>query len=87
MANPLAGEKELYEKIAKERLSIPQPIWKLLDHHLGNDLYAISLIAGTYVKGKDKEPIPVADGEKIIKHIEEIRGFLNKIRYLTSPQG
>ena len=80
MSNPLSNEKELYEKIEREKLTIPQPIWELLDHHLGNDLYAISLIAGSYVTGEDKEPIPIQDGEKIIKHIEEIRTLLKKIR-------
>lgn len=84
MSNPLSNEKELYEKIEKEKLTIPPPIWELLEHHLGNDLYAISLIAGSYITGEDKEPIPVQDGEKIIKHIEGIRVFLKKIRESTS---
>lgn len=84
MSNPLSNEKELYEKIEKEKLTIPPPIWELLEHHLGNDLYAISLIAGSYVTGEDKEPIPVQDGEKIIKHIEGIRVFLKKIRESAS---
>lgn len=84
MANPLQEEKELYEKIEKEKLSIPQVIWQLMDHHLGNEVYAVSLIAGTYVTGEDKEPIPIQDGEKIIKHCEEIRLFLKKLREATT---
>lgn len=79
MANPLSNEKEIYETIEKEKLSVPAVIWELLDHHIGNDVYAISLIAGLHVTG-DKEPIPVEDGEKIIKHCEEIRVFLKKLR-------
>ena len=80
MANPLSNEKELYEKIEKNKLTIPQPFWELIDHHLGNDVYAISLIVSSHITGEEKEPIPVADGDKIIKHVEGIRAFLKKIR-------
>lgn len=86
MSNPVPDEKELYEKIEKEKLSIPSPIWKLLDHHLGNDLYAISLIAGSRVTGEEKEPIPIEEGEKIIEHCVEIKRFLEKIRQATKPK-
>lgn len=79
MANPLPNEKEIYERIAKEKLNIPSPIWDLLTHHIGNDLYAISLIAGTYVTGEDKEAIPPKDGKKIVKHVEEISEFMDKL--------
>lgn len=80
MANPLSNEKEIYEKIKKEKLTIPQPIWELLSHHLGNDLYAIFTIVGSYISGGEKEPIPVEDGEKIIKHALAIKETLNKLK-------
>ena len=83
MANPLPHEKEIYEKIAKEKLTIPQPIWELLDHHIGNDLYAIFAIVGLYTSGEDKESIPPAEGEKIIKHGEAIKTLLNKVKEAT----
>jgi len=86
MANPLSNEKELYEKIEKEKLIIPSAVWQLLEHHIGNDVYAISLIAGTYVTGQDKEPIPVPDGEKIIKHCEGIRQLLKKLGAAARPR-
>ena len=79
MANPLPEENELFEKIEKEKLNVPSPIWNLLTHHIGNDLYAISLIASAYVIGEDKEPIPPEDGQKIIKHVEEIKEFMDKL--------
>ena len=85
MANPLSNEKELYERIAKENLSIPALVWSLIDHYIGNDIYAITLIAGTYVTG-EKEPIPIEDGQKIINHCEEIRLFLNKLREATKKE-
>ena len=83
MANPLPHEKELYKKITEEKLSIPRPIWELIDHHLGNDLYAISLIVGSHVIGNEKDPVPVEDGEKIMRHIEGTRLFLKKLSEVT----
>jgi hypothetical protein len=41
MANPLTNEKEIYEKIEKEGLRIPQEIQELLNHHLRNDTQVI----------------------------------------------
>jgi len=86
MANPLSNEKELYEKIEKEKLSIPSPIWDLMEHHLGNDVYAIQLICGSHVIGEEKEPVPIADAEKIIKHCEDIRQFLKKLKQSEKPK-
>lgn len=79
MANPLNNEKELFEKIKKEKLSIPPPIWELLTHHIGNDIYAIAMIAGSYVTGEDKEAIPPESGQKIINHTVELKNFLDKL--------
>jgi len=79
MANPLDNEKELFEKIEKEKLTIPVPVWELLTHHIGNDLYAIQMIVGNYVTGPDKEPIPPEAGQKIINHTLELKNFLDKL--------
>ncbi|MBI4706913.1 MAG: hypothetical protein HY761_03185 [Candidatus Omnitrophica bacterium] len=83
MANPMSDEQRIYEKIEKEKLIIPSVIWELLDHHLGNDVYTISLIAGSHVTGQEKEPIPIEDGEKIVKHCVEIKKFLQKLNEAT----
>jgi len=85
MANPLSNEKELYERIVKENLSVPPLVWELMDHYIGNDVFSICLIAGSHVTGH-KEPIPIQDGEKIIQHCEEIRLFLKKLREATKKQ-
>ena len=85
MGNPLSNEKELYERVAKENMSIPPIVWALIDHHIGNDVFSISLIAGTHVTG-EKEPIPIEDGEKIVNHCEAIRLFLKKLREATKKQ-
>ena len=83
MANPLSEEKELYAKIEKEKLSIPRPIWELIEHHLGNDVYAITLIASSHITGDDREPIPPDEAKKIVEHCLEIKKFLDKIRSAT----
>ena len=83
MANPLPNEKELYEKIVSDKLIIADAVWELLEHHLGNDVYAISLIAGSSVSGSEKEPIPIGNGEKILKHCTNIRSFMKRLKELT----
>ncbi|MBI5145163.1 MAG: hypothetical protein HZA27_03145 [Candidatus Omnitrophica bacterium] len=86
MASPLPNEKELYEKIEKEKITIPASIGDLFFHHIGNDVYAISLIASSHVTGDDKEPIPIEDGQKILKHCEAIRVFLKNLYEATRPK-
>jgi hypothetical protein len=86
MCNPLNNEKEIYKKITKEKLVIPSAVWQLLDHHLGNDLYVITLIAGSHVTGESQEPIPPEEGKKIIERCEEIRRFLQKLRKISAAQ-
>ena len=84
MCKPLNNEREIYEKITKEKLVIPSTVWQLLDHHLGNDLYIITLIAGLHVTGEIQEPIPPEEGKKIIEHCQEISLFLKKLREATN---
>jgi hypothetical protein len=84
MCNPLNNEEKIYEVIKHEHLDIPPLIWELIDHHLGNDLYIINLIAGSHVVGKDKNPIPVEQGEKIIKYCKEINLFFRKLKEVTN---
>jgi hypothetical protein len=84
MCNPLINEEKIYEVLEKEHLGVSSLIWQLIDHHIGNDLYIISLIAGSHVIGKDKDPIPVEQGEKIIKYCEEINRFFKKLREVTN---
>jgi hypothetical protein len=83
MCNPLPNEKALYEKIEKEKLTVPAVVWELLDHHLGNDLYVINLVVGSHLSGGIREPIPAEEGEKILARCEEIQRFLRKLKELT----
>ena len=83
MSNPLNNEKEVYEKIVKEKLVIPSVIWQLLDHHLRNDLNVITLIVGYHITGNTQESIPAGEGEKIIERCEEISRFLKQLKDTT----
>lgn len=83
MAQPLSNEKEIYEKIKKENIHVHPLIWHLIDHYIGNDIYAMQLIAGSYIVGEGAEPIPVNDGKKLIEHCNGVREFLNKLRSVT----
>ncbi len=48
MANPLPNEEEIYQKIEQENLSVHPLIWNLINHHIRNDLQAISMAAASF---------------------------------------
>jgi len=84
MANPLPNEQEIYEKIKEENINIHPLVWQLLEHHITNDLYAINLIIGSTVL--DGQTLSVDNGEKILKHTNEIKNFLTKLADSTKKK-
>ncbi len=46
MANPLVNENKIYEQIKAEKLKVPQVVWELINHHVRNDLYSVSVALG-----------------------------------------
>jgi len=88
MANPLPNEEELYKKIESENITIHPIVWELLSHHLGNDLYMISMMIESTVLNKIKpKPITVEDGRKILDKVMVIKNFLSKLRKATKKDG
>ena len=77
MANPLAHEKELYEQIKREKITVPLRIWDLMYHYMGDDISAISQIVFTYLKVN--QSIPIDDAKKIKEHTLRINETVNKI--------
>ena len=77
MANPLVNEQQLYDRIKKEKITVPIFIWDLMYHYLGDDISAISQIALAY--RRNNLPIPVADAKKIKEHTIRINETVNKI--------
>jgi len=43
MANPMPDEQELYEEIKQAGVSMDPRIWRILSHHIGNDMQVIYL--------------------------------------------
>lgn len=83
MSNPLPNEREIYEKIRNQKLSIHPLIWQLLEHHIGNDVFMINLIIGSTVL--DGEALSVENAKKILNHCEQIKDLLNKLGKLSRP--
>lgn len=83
MANPLSNEKEIYDRIQKENIIIHPLIWELINHNIGNDIYAMQFIAGAHIVGDSPEPIPVEDAKKLLAHCDGIRNFLKKLKEAT----
>jgi hypothetical protein len=84
MAKPLSNEKEIYEKIKREKIQIHPVIWELINHYIGNDVVAIQFIAGSYVVGDKPQAIPVKDAKRLMEHCDGIREFLKKLKSATT---
>ena len=77
MANPLTNERELYNKIKNEHITVPLLIWDLMYHYLGDDISAIAQITLSYLRYN--EPIPASDAKKILEHTKRINATVRKI--------
>ncbi|MEW5896031.1 MAG: hypothetical protein AB1650_09805 [Candidatus Omnitrophota bacterium] len=79
MANPFSNEKDLYEKIRRENITVPPLVWDAMYHYLGDYVSAISFIA--LISIEKNEPIGIEDGKRILdytrKIIETVRRILH----------
>ncbi|MFH1338317.1 MAG: hypothetical protein ABIH40_00495 [Candidatus Omnitrophota bacterium] len=82
MANPLPNEKELFEQIKTERITVEPGIWDLLYHCIGDDITAINLLCAYYLCRK--EPVPVLEAKKILVYTRDIRDIIRKITMNSS---
>lgn len=75
MANPLGNEKEIYKKIKDEDIVVHPVVWELVNHHVRNDLYLVSIAAGSL------RAIPVW----ILKAASFFIRFLYKVSFQPGP--
>jgi len=79
MANPLPNEKELYQKIEGEKITIPDGIWDLLYHRIGDDVTAINLLCQYYFS--NQQAVPLEEAKKILLHTHHIKDIVDKITH------
>ena len=84
MANPLPDEQAIFEQIKREGITIHPLIWKLINHHIRNDLYMINLIIGSTVL--DGEVLGEENAKRILKHSKQIQGFLDRVAEATKTK-
>lgn len=77
MANPLADEKEIYERIRAEKMVIARDIWQVIYYRLGDDLSAVNLLCEYYVT--NNEPMPVEEIKKILVYTADIKDIISEI--------
>ena len=85
MANPMRNEDKLYQILQEENAKIHPIIWQLLDHHIRNDLYSISMI--TCDSFDRKEPLTEREINKVTTHIKNITSLLKKLQEATHWDG
>jgi hypothetical protein len=81
LANPLPNEKELYERIKNEGITVDAGIWDLVYHRVGDDLCAIHLLCQYYIAAS--EGIPVQEAAKILIYTRDIKDVINKITVVS----
>lgn len=78
----LSNEKFPFPEF-KEDVPLHPVIRDMLTHYIGNDVYSINLIVGNSVL-IDSQPLPLEHIQKILKHTQTIRNFMDRLREVTS---
>ena len=87
MANPLPNENEMYARIKQENIQIHPLIWTLLTHHIGNDLYVISLaIQTSLLDSKFPKPLTKDNAQKIFDSAVNIKNLIDKLKKATGKE-
>ncbi len=81
MPRPLPNEKQLYEQIKKENITVSSDIWGLIYNYVGDNVTAISLLCQYYLK--NNESIPVEEAKRIITHTRHIKDIVNKVTLVS----
>ena len=84
MANPLPEEKEFFERIRNENITINPEIWDLLYNRIGDDLSAINLLCQCYLS--EAKPVPILEAKKILNYTHHIKEITNQLT-LSSQKG
>lgn len=77
MANPLPEEKELFERIKNEKISLNPEIWDMLYNRIGDDVSGINLLCQYYLTSN--QPIPFEEGKKILNCTRHIKEIVNQL--------
>jgi len=81
MANPLPEEKELFERIKNEKISLSPEIWDMLYNRLGDDVSGINLLCQYYLTSNQQ--IPFEEGKKILNFTRHIKEIINQLTVIS----
>lgn len=77
MANPLNNEKELFERIKNENITIAHNVWSFIYNHVGDDLTAINLLCQYYLD--NNQPIPASEAKKLVIYATDAGNIINNL--------
>ena len=77
MANPLPEEKELYERIRSEGITINEDAWDFIYHRVNDNITAIIVICQRWLG--NQEAMPIQEAGKILIRTKEIKNTINSI--------
>lgn len=77
MANPLPEEKELYEHIHREGVTITEGVWDFVYHRVNDNTAAIILVCQRWLE--NKEAMPVQEAGRILAWTKDIKDAISAI--------
>lgn len=83
LINPqiIKTEDKGFVKLKEESQNLHPIIRELFSHYIGNDVQSVNFIVGDLVD--DNKPMDRATSEKVFKHINEMKEFLEKLKSNT----
>ena len=77
MANPLNNEKELFDRIKTEGITIAPDIWNFLYNHIGDDITAINLLCQYHLD--NGQSISPTEAEKLVIYATDAGNIINNL--------
>jgi len=71
----------------KENIPLHPVIREMFTHYIGNDVYIINLIVEDTIDPKEPHPLSLEVTQRILKHTQMIKEFMEKLREATSKKG
>ncbi|MBF0385104.1 MAG: hypothetical protein HQL27_04450 [Candidatus Omnitrophica bacterium] len=71
------------QELKKINSKLHPVINELFFHYVGNDLYGITMIVGSYLGPDVDEPVPVDSAKKVLNKVLSMKQFLDKLREAT----
>ena len=82
----IQNEGQYWDKVKAAHITLHPIIREFFMHYIGNDTHVINLCVSFYLDPIDRQPIPVKDAERILRHTISMREFLDRLQEATKVE-